>query len=126
VLRAGNVDFSVLVQDAARLDPVLGADVEVSAENADGIIISKAATHDSAQNKLMYAALLNLSSPGEWTFTVRARQHESAAQVAGKIIAGPRESRFLAHWPQWVFVPVLVLLFSIHQRLKIRQRLRVV
>jgi hypothetical protein len=125
VLRAGNIDFSVLVQDGARLDPVLGAEVEVRAENADGIIISKAATHDGAQNKLLYAALLNLPRPGEWTFTVHVRQQKSEAQIVGKLIAGPREPRFLAHWPQLAFVPVSVLLFAIHQRLKRRQRARI-
>jgi hypothetical protein len=124
VLRAGNVDFSVLVQESGRLDPVPDADVEVQAENADGIIISRAATHDNAQNKLLYAASLNLSRPGEWMFTVRVHQQQIAAQVSGTLIAGTGEPRFLAHWPEWFFVPVLVLLFILHQWLKGRQRVR--
>jgi len=125
VLRAGTIDFSVLVQESGRLDPVMGADVEVRAENGDGIIVSKAATHDNAQNKLLYAASLNLSRPGQWGFTVRVRQHELAAQVSGKLVVEPREPRFLAHWPQWLFIPVLVLLFALHQWLKGKQRVRV-
>jgi hypothetical protein len=123
VLRAGNVDFSVMVQESDRLDPVLGADVEVRAENGEGIVVSKAATHGNAQNKLLYAASLNLARPGEWIFVVSARQQALAAEVSGKLYAGPREPRFLAHWPQWVFVPGFVLLFALHQFLKRRQSL---
>lgn len=122
VLRAGNVDFSVLAQESGRLVPVLGADVEVRAENGEGIIVSKAATHDNAQNKLLYAASLNLSRPGEWTFNVRVHRQEGTAQVSGTLLAGPGEPRFLAHWPQWIFVPALALLFVLHQWLKSRQR----
>lgn len=118
VLRAGNIDFSVLVQESGRLDPVLGAAVEVRAENGEGVVVSKAATHDNAQNKLLYAASLNLSRPGEWTFDVRVHQQEGAAQVSGTLLAGPGEPRFLAHWPQWIFVPALALLFILHQWLK--------
>ncbi len=122
VLRAGNIDFSVLVQQAAGLDPVLDAVVEVRAENGDGIIVSKAATHDNAQNKLLYAVSLNLSRPGEWAYNVLVHQHEQAAHVSGKLVAASSEPRFLAHWPQWVFVPALVLLFTFHRWLKSRQR----
>lgn len=125
VLRAGNVDFSVLVQESDRLDPVLGADVEVRSENGEGIIVSKTATHGNAQNKLLYAASLNLSRPGEWIFSVRARQQALTAEVSGKLYAGPREPRFLAHLPQLVFVPALVLLFVLHQFLKRKQQARV-
>ena len=125
VLRAGNIDFSVLVQESGRLDPVMGADVVVRAENEDGIVVSKAATHANAQNKLLYAASLNLSRPGEWTYTVLVRQQKSAAQVSGTLYAAAREARFLAHWPQWAFIPLLVLLFALHQWLKGGQRARV-
>ena len=125
VLRTGNVDFSVLLQESGRLDPVLAAEVEIRAENADGIIVSKAATHDNAQNKLLYAASLDLSTPGEWTFNVLVHQQERAAQASGTLIAGPSQPRFLAHWPQWAFVPLMVLLFALHQWLKGRQQARV-
>ncbi len=122
VLRAGNIDFSVLVQQAAGLAPVLDADVEVRANNRQGILVSKAATHDNAQNKLLYAASLDLSRPGEWTFDVLVHQQERAAQVSGTLIAASGEPRFLAHWPQWAFVPALVLLFILNQWLKNKQR----
>jgi hypothetical protein len=124
VLRAGNVDFSVLVQQAAGLGPVLDAEVEVRAENGDGIIVSRAATHDNAQNKLLYAVSLNLSRRGEWTYNVLVHVRDQAAQVSGKLVAASSEPRFLAHWPQWVFVPALVLLFIFHQWLKSRQGAR--
>ncbi len=122
VLRAGNVDFSVLIQQATALDPVLDADVEVRAQNRDGIVLSKAATHDNAQNKLLYAASLNLSIPGEWTFNVLVHRQERVSQVSGKLVAAPGEPRFLAHWPQWAFIPVLVILFVLHQWLKSKQQ----
>ena len=124
LIRAGNVDFSVLVQNAAGLDPVLGANVEVRAENGAGIVVSKAATHENAQNKLLYATSLNLPTPGEWQFTVRIRQQGLTEQISGKLVVASGEPRFLAHWPQWAFVPVLLLLFGLHQSLKARQQAR--
>ena len=122
VLRAGNVDFSILVQQTDGLAPVLDAGVEVRAQNGNSIILSKAATHDNAQNKLLYAASLDLSRPGEWTFSVLVHQRELVSQVSGTLIAGPGKPRFLAHWPLWVFVPTLVLLFIFHQWLKSKQQ----
>ncbi len=123
-IRAGNVDFSVLVQKAAGLDPLLDANVEVRAENGAGIVVSKAATHDNAQNKLLYATSLNLRTAGDWKFTVRVQDSASIEQVSGKLVAEAGEPRFLAHWPQWAFVPVLLLLFVFHQSLKVRQQAR--
>ena len=125
VIRSGNIDFSVLIQGRGRLDPVLDADVEVRAENGDGIVVSKVATHDNAQNKLLYAASLNLSKPGRWTFNVLVHQQQQTAQASGTLVAASSEPRFLAHWPQWVFVPALMLLFLLHQWLKSKQRVPV-
>lgn len=119
--RAGFIDFSVLVQLAAGLDPVLDADVEVRAENNQGIVVSRSATHDNAQNKLLYAASLDFAAAGEWRFDVLVHRRQQAAQVSGKLIASPREPRFLAHWPQWAFIPLLILLFAFHQWLKSHQ-----
>jgi hypothetical protein len=124
-IRVGNVDLSVLVQKAAGLDPVLGASVDVRAENGAGIIVSKAATHDNAQNKLLYAASLNLPRPGEWLFTVRVREEALTEEVSGKVIVERGSPRFLAHWPEWAFVPFLMLVFVLHQSLKARQHIRV-
>jgi hypothetical protein len=121
VPRAGLIDFSVLIQQAAGLDPVLDADVEVRAESSSGIVVSKAASHDNAQNKLLYAASLDLPTPGEWTFEVLVHQRQGSARVTGRLIASTREPRFLAHWPQWIFIPLLLLVFTFHQWLKSHQ-----
>src|SRR5271154_2989462 len=60
-LRPGPADISVLVQDRTSQNPVLDAKVFIQTVQA---------THAQAQNKLLYAASLNLDSPGEWKYSV--------------------------------------------------------
>jgi hypothetical protein len=73
-IRAGPVDVTVLVQTRSALEPVLDANVSIL---LDGV--TQIATRSQAQNKLLYAATLNLPHPGEWNYTVCVKS--SAAQV---------------------------------------------
>ncbi len=72
-LRAGPIDVSVLVQDAKTGQAVTDAAVIVELARPDDSIppIRTAATTATATNKLLYAAQLELPSPGFWDVCVQ-------------------------------------------------------
>jgi hypothetical protein len=120
-LRSGPIDFSVLVQDANGLNPVTTAEVEIIATNANGVLVSKAALRDNAQNKLLYAASLTLPEAGVWQYTVRLRQGDFSSKLSGNLQIGDAQPRLLAHWREWLFIPLFVTFFVFHQSLKRNQ-----
>src|SRR5207244_1994724 len=65
-LRAGPVDVSVLVQDAATGECVPDARVTVRLTAADGRAVELPATTEAATNKLFRAAEFQLPEPGRW------------------------------------------------------------
>ena len=70
-LRAGPVDFSVLVQDAAtgELAPGVQATIKVQRQGKSEAV-ARPATAEAATNKLYYAATLDLPEPGWYSVEV--------------------------------------------------------
>ena len=66
-LRAGPVDLSVMVQDRTSLEPVLDADVSLRLSAEGGPGSSARLTRANAQNKLLYAAPIDISKAGTGT-----------------------------------------------------------
>src|SRR4051794_33864974 len=82
-LRAGIVDISVLLQDAATGTLVRDAAVTVRAVprgNADAAVRQEATTV-AATNKLFRAAILGLSDPGWWDVDIAIEGLRSPIQV---------------------------------------------
>ena len=124
LLRAGSVDISVLVQDAATEEPA--SDVQVTIRvgwrGAPDVFI-RPATKEAATNKLYYAANFDLPEPGWYTVQVSVAGDRGEAQVQFDVEAAEPLPACLALWP-WLGWPVLViLLFGIHQVL-VRRRPR--
>ncbi len=67
--RAGNVDLSVLVQSNGTLQPVLDARVEIELSSGSEPV-RVTASHDKAQNKLLYVATAPLTQPGRWNYRI--------------------------------------------------------
>jgi hypothetical protein len=122
-LRAGPVDVSVLVQDAAG-EPVPGARVRVrlTPRGQPEGAIQQPATAEAATNKLFQAAVFDLPRVGWWV-----------ADITVEGLPEPLEARFALEvdeplprvgelWP-WVGWPALaVVLFLAHQGLVRRRR----
>ena len=116
-LRAGPVDISVLVQDAATGELEAGAKISIKVNRHDncGTALVQPATTEAATNKLYYAAAFNLPDAGWYSVEV---------SIAGAL--GETKTRFdveaaealpagldLLAWMSW---PVLAIaLFLVHQ-----------
>ena len=113
-LQVGPADFSVLVQDRSSgevlLDPIL--DLTVSGTTVR-------LTRGQASNRLLQAATVQLSSPGKLRLTLAVREGSDAAQLTTDCTVEPDRSRTTLVW-FYVLLPVgVILLFVIHQGLKL-------
>ncbi|MCE9564825.1 MAG: hypothetical protein K8U57_22555 [Planctomycetes bacterium] len=125
-LRAGAIDVSVLVQNAATGQPDSSVRVWVRAEplNESTRRIAERATKENATNKLLLAAVFELSEPGWWHFRVTIYHGDDTEEVAFDLEAGEPLPRWmsLAGWIAW---PVgVILVFAVHQRLVRRKNAR--
>ncbi len=124
-VRVGRADLSVMVQNSVTKTPVLDADVRlhfVRREAGTIAEISVPARHDQATNKLLYAATLDLNTPGNYRTEIAVQTKTESALVTGDLEVLPPEPPLLAHWPYFAALPVVVLLFVLNQRLKLKRR----
>jgi hypothetical protein len=124
-LRAGPVDVSVFVQDAATGEPASGVQVTIQAQRcgfpSDAVVHS--ATTEAATNKLYKASTIDFPEPGSYSLKVYIDGDLGEAQVAFELQVAEPSPKWLAMWP-WVAWPILaIMLFSIHQLL-VRRKLR--
>jgi hypothetical protein len=122
-LRAGPVDVSVFVQDAATGEPVPDARVTVRAapRGRPGEVLSTLATAQAATNKLYRAALFELPEPGWWEMEVVIEGGQEPVLVRFDVEAAAPPPRWLALWP-WVCWPLLVIAFYGAHRFLVFQR----
>ena len=113
-LEVGTADFSVLVQDRSSgevlLDPIV--DLTVSGTTVR-------LTRGQVSNRLLQAATVHLSSPGKLRLTLAVRRGSDVAQLTTDCTVEPDRSRATLVW-FYVLLPVgIILLFVIHQGLKL-------
>src|SRR6185369_1449073 len=63
-LRAGPVDISLLIQSRENQQPALDCQALVQLRKEGAMNIRSEATHEAAQNKLLYAAQAHIPEPG--------------------------------------------------------------
>jgi hypothetical protein len=125
-LRAGPVDISVFVQDAATGEPVSGVQVTIEAEwrGSPRVTLYHPATTEAATNKLYCAATFDLPEAGWYSLVVSIDGPLGEAEVHCDIEAAEPQPSWLTVWP-WVGWPLLmILLFGIHQLLARRRSRR--
>jgi hypothetical protein len=123
-LRAGPVDFSVLVQSAESdaLMPDVPVTVHAYPVAEPERRIGGPATVAAATNKLFRAIRLDLPEPGRWRVEVAVEAPGRPARVETELEVGPPPPPWidLAVWAGWP--AAAVLLFAVHQRLVRRGR----
>jgi len=133
-LRAGPVDVSVLVQEAGKTDPLLDATVEVvwnanpdapaewmppCCSMAVGERMSAVRGH--SQNKTLYSAIVPIKSTGPSQLAIRVQRGDQSSALFCEVNVQPPRPPILAYWPFLAFPPVLIVGFTLHQRLSRRK-----
>ena len=120
--RAGPVDVSVLVQDAATEECVPEAQVTVCLKaTGDGRPLECPATTAAATNRLFHAAVFELPEPGRWDVEVAVEGPHGRALLRFGIEADGPAPRWLEFWPWFTWPALVVALFGLHQ-VMIRRR----
>ena len=118
-LRAGLVDISVFVRDAATGEPVAECDIVVRAtpRGHPAEAIQQSATTAAATNKLFQAAVFDLPSSGWWDVAVRIDGRREPVEVSFEMEADEPLPRVWEMAP-WIVWPIgAILLFLVHKRL---------
>jgi hypothetical protein len=122
--RAGPVDISGLVQDAATGECVPEAQVTVRVTaRATGQVLEYPATSEAATNKLFHAADFQLPEPGWWDVEVAVDGAHGPAMIRFDVMADEPLPRWLDLWPWFGWPALAVALFGIHQML-VRRKVR--
>jgi len=119
-LRAGPVDIGLLIQSCENQQPVLDCVALVRLRKDDAMSISSEATHEAAQNKLLYAAQVKVPEPGVWELEAAIRHENDSVDVGGPITVAASNPVFLAYWRSLALPPLLIALFALNQWLKRR------
>jgi hypothetical protein len=121
-LRAGPVDISVLVQDAAGESvPEARVTLRLTARES-GEILEYPATAEAATNKLFHAAVFQLPEPGWWDVEVAVEGPQGPAFLRFGVEVDKRPPRWLELWPWFAWPALAVALFGLHQLL-VRRRM---
>jgi hypothetical protein len=123
-LQVGVADLSVMVQDRSSgdvlLDPTVDLTVALEAANASPQTVRL--TQGQASNRLLQAATLHFPHAGKWRLTLLVSRGSEAVRLGTECTVEPDRSRALLVW-FYVLLPVgIILLFVIHQGLKICSR----
>jgi hypothetical protein len=120
--RAGAVDISVLVQDAATGEPLTESVVTVRMTRSDRTALEYPATSESATNKLLQAAQFELPEPGRWELQVEVEGVHGRTVLTAGLEASEPLPRWRELWP-WIGWPAMAIaLFGIHQVLERSKR----
>lgn len=117
----GTGDISVMIQDRNSREPVLDARVGFTFRSEDGTTLDAKATREQAQNKLLYAAAVTFPESGRWQVEIDVSRRMDAASTTGEITILPSESRLSSYWGYFLIPPIGIILFVLHQWLKVRQ-----
>jgi hypothetical protein len=117
-IRAGTVDFSVLVQNADTGEFVPNAEVTVWLKVPGTVqTLRYAATIEAATNRLFKAAVFNLPEAGPWDVEVAVEGPLGKARVAFEVKADERLPHWRELWPWFGWPGVVVALFGAYRLL---------
>jgi hypothetical protein len=112
-LRPGPVDISLLIQNREDEQPVLDCVALVQLRKDDATSIRSEATHEAAQNKLLYAAQVKVPESGVWELEAAITHESGSADVGGAFTVAPSNPVIVAYWRS-------LALFALNQWLKRR------
>jgi hypothetical protein len=125
ILTAGEVDISVLVQDAQSHAALSAADIHVTVTPREHIYLAERheATTALATNRLMKACHVPLSA-GWHDVEVLVTDNNHHGRVVFSMLVGPNRTRAAGFWPwfAWPAVPLTLVIANLaYRRLLIRR-----
>lgn len=135
--RAGQVDFSVLIQDSKTGQPVLDAAVTLeltpiqvhqneqpawyppscaAAPSAD--LARVPLLHSGASNRLLYGALVEVPAAGVWHARTEVQRGDQRGVVEGTVDIAPPFPPIANYWPLFLFPVVGVGLYVLRARIQ--------
>ncbi len=130
-LQVGAADLSVMVQDRASgdvlLDPII--DLTIVPETGNAMQQTVRLAKGQASNHLLQAATVHFSSAGKWRLLLLVQRGNDGrgndvARLSTECAVEPDRSRATLVW-LYVLLPVgIILLFVIHQGLKLRSEVK--
>jgi hypothetical protein len=123
-LQVGVADLSVMVQDRSSGDVLLdpAVDLTIAPEAVDASPQTLRLARGQASNRLLQAATVQFPRSGKWRLTLLVSRGGEAVRLSTECTVEPDRSRALLVWFYVLLPAVLILLFAIHQGLKIHQR----
>lgn len=122
-LRAGPVDLSVFLQDAATHQPIANADISVVLTSRSRFpqTIRTSATSAAATNKLLRAVKFEIPDPGPWDAEIICQAEQGTVNFRFALEVKPPLPRWIAFWP-WFSWPVGVAVLYGAYRLLMSRR----
>jgi hypothetical protein len=135
--RAGQIDFSVLIQDAKSGQPVLDATVTLAVtpvkvhQNAQpawyppSCAVSPPANlaevpllHSGASNRLLYGALVQIPAAGVWHVRTEVRRGNERADVEGSVDVADPFPPIANYWPLFLFPVAAIGLYVLREHVQ--------
>jgi hypothetical protein len=114
--RAGPVDVSVLVQDAATGECVAQARVTLRlTARGSGQVLEYPAASGAASNKLFHEAVFELPEAAWWEVEVSVDGPHGPARARFEVEAGAAPPRWQELWPWFGWPALAVALFGLHR-----------
>ena len=137
--RAGQIDFSVLIQDAKNGEPVMDAAVTLAltpvkvhqnaqpawyppscAVSAPANLAAVPLLHSGASNRLLYGALVEVPAAGVWHVRTEVQRGGEHASVEGSVDIADPFPPVASYWPLFLFPVVAVGLYVLRSHIQTR------
>jgi hypothetical protein len=135
--RAGQIDFSVLIQDANSGEPVMDAAVTLAltpvkvhqnaqpawyppscAVSAPTNLAAVPLLHSGASNRLLYGAVVEVPAAGVWHVRTEVQRGGEHASVEGSVDIADPFPPVASYWPLFLFPVVAVGLYVLRERIQ--------
>jgi hypothetical protein len=135
--RAGQIDFSVLIQDAKSGEPVMDAAVTLAltpvkvhqnaqpawyppscAVTAPADLAAVPLLHSGASNRLLYGALVEIPTAGVWHVRTEIQRGDEHALVEGTVDVADPFPPVANYWPLFLFPVIAVGLYVLRGRIQ--------
>jgi hypothetical protein len=136
--RAGQIDFSVLIQDAKSGQPVLDAAVTLAMtpvqvhQNAQPAwyppscavsppvnLAEVPLLHSGASNHFLYGALVEIPAAGVWHVRTEVQRGNQRADVEGSVDVADPFPPIANYWPWFLFPVAAIGLYVLRERIRV-------